>query len=150
MSGEIKENATPADVFWGFMDAIKNRDGETSWNMLSQATQEIFAAMFALVDSFADGFVEAAKEVTGATAPKEDCDPLPELSDGKTMWVKLIAEGKEESKPGFALQDVTMKSEEVGEKEAHLLLVDKDGKEQKVDLVKEGGAWKLVLAEPTG
>jgi hypothetical protein len=66
------------------------------------------------------------------------------------MWVKLITEGKEEEKPGFNLKDVTVKSEEVGETEAHLTLVDKDGKEQKVDLVKEGGAWKLMLVEPGG
>ncbi len=43
-----------------------------------------------------------------------------------------------------------MKSEDIGETEAHLLLVDKDGKEQPVDLVKEDSAWKLLLATPGG
>jgi hypothetical protein len=66
------------------------------------------------------------------------------------MWVKLITEGEEEAKPGFSVKNATIKSEEVGDTEAHLTLEDKDGKEQKVDLVKEGGAWKLLLATPGG
>jgi len=150
MSEEMNKNATPSEVFWAFLKAIENRDGEVSWNLLSQATQELFAAMFAMMDSFVDGFVDAAKEITGTEETKEGCAPPPELSDSKTMWVKLITEGEEESKPGFSVKDATIKSEEVGEDEAHLTLLDKDGKEQKVDLVKEGGAWKLVLAEPGG
>ncbi len=150
MSADINMSATPRQVFFGFLNAIENRDGEGSWNLLSQSTQELFAAMFAMMDSLVDGFVDATKEITGAGEPKEGCEPVPDMSDGKTMWVKLITEGKEEEKPGFNLKDVTVKSEDIGETEAHLLLVDKDGKEQKVDLVKEGGAWKLLLATPGG
>ncbi len=150
MSAELKPDTTPSEVFWGFMKAIENRDGEGSWNLLSQSTQELFAALFGMMDSFVDGFVDAAKEITSAEEPKEGCAPPLDFGDGKTMWIKLITEGKEEEKPGFNLKDVTVKSEEVGESEAHLLLVDKDGKEQKVDLVKEGGAWKLLLATPGG
>lgn len=150
MSIEISKNATPSEVFFSFLKAIDNRDGEGSWAMLSQSTQELFAALFGMMDSFVDGFVDATKEAFGAEEPKEGCDPMPDMSDGKTMWVKLITEGKEEEKPGFNLKDVTVKSEEVGDTEAHLTLVDKDGKEQKVDLVKEGGAWKLLLATPGG
>ncbi len=83
---------------WDFYAAIENRDGEGSWNLLSQSTRELFGAMFAMMDSFVDGFVDAAKEITGAEEPKKGCDPMPDLSDGKTMWVKLITEGKEEEK----------------------------------------------------
>jgi hypothetical protein len=150
MSTELNKDSTPREVFLGFLSAIDNRDGEGSWAMLSQPTQELFSALFGMMDTFVDGFVDATKEAFGAEEPKEGCDPIPELGDGKTMWVKLITEGKEEEKPGFNLKDVTVKSEEVGENEAHLTLVDKDGKEQKVDLVKEDGAWRLQLMEPGG
>jgi hypothetical protein len=150
MSEALSKNATPREIFLGFLSAIENRDGETSWNLLSKSSQELFGAMFALMDGFADAFVDTAKEAFGAEEPKEGCDPIPELGDGKTMWVNLITKGKQEEMPANNMKDMTIKSEEVGDTEAHLMVTDKDGKEDKVDFIKEDGVWKLFLAGPGG
>lgn len=150
MSEVLSDDATPRQVFLAFLQAIENRDGEGSWNLLSKSSQELFGAMFALMDGFADAFTDAAQEAFDVTKPADDPGPFPGMSDGKTMWVKLITEGKEKEKPGFNIKDATVKSEEIGESEAHLLVVGSDGKEQPVNLVKEDGAWKLLLAEPGG
>jgi hypothetical protein len=148
MSETSSIDATPKEVFMAFLQAIENRDGETSWNYLSKSSQELFGAMFALMDGFADAFTDAAEDTLGVTKPADDPGPFPGMEDGKTMWVKLITEGKEEEKPGFNIKDATVKSEEVGEDEAHLIIAGSDGEEQPVDLVMEDGAWRLQLAQP--
>jgi hypothetical protein len=150
MSEALSKDATPREVFLGFLAAIENRDGETSWNLLSKSSQELFGAMFALMDGFTNAFVDTAEEAFGVTQPPDDPGPFPGMSDGKSMWVNLITKGKEEDNPANNLKDMSIKSEEVGETEAHLIVVDKDGKENKMDFVKEDGAWKLFLAGPGG
>lgn len=141
----IIEQDSPGNAFKRFMQLLMERDGEGSWKLLSKISQEQFSFAAAIIGGFAESFTEGVKEAFGADSNTEP-DPLAGMSDGKTFWVTIITEGKEEGNPADKLRGSTVVSETISGETAVIIIRDKAGKEDSVDIIFEEGLWKVNLA----
>lgn len=122
----------PKQVYTQFMDAVKAKDGEKSWNCLSKSTQAMFDSSFSMIKSLGTTDPAAAAEYAN-------------VKDGKGFWVKMISEGKTDKDP---LKDVmqTTPLDEVINGDTGYLNVKYRESTEKIPFVKENGAWKMDLS----
>jgi hypothetical protein len=127
----------PKASFNDFAAAIKAKDAEKSWNLLSKGTQDSFNKMYDMIKGLAAMSPEGAKELEGVT-------------DGKSFWKKAVtsadAAGADMTKE---FENVTVTKEEVNGDKA-ILTVKSGDKEEKINMIKEGGAWKLDMSQEMG
>jgi hypothetical protein len=142
---EISNNYSPVETFKHFVQLLENHNGESSWMLLSNDSQEQLNMMAALIGGFAQSFTEGIIEAFDADSDSKP-GTFPSISDGKTFWVTIITEGKEEGNPASKLKDCSVVSESISEDTAIIIIRDKAGKEDKVDLIREDGIWKINMA----
>lgn len=128
----------PKASFMDFANAIKAKDAEKSWNLLSKATQDSFNSMYEMIKGLAAMSPEGAKELEGVT-------------DGKGFWKKAITESEKAGGPDLSKQfaDVSVTNEVVNGDKA-TLTVKSGEKEEKIEMVKEGGNWKVDMSKSMG
>jgi len=126
----------PKASFNDFVAAIKAKDAEKSWNLLSKGTQDSFNKMYDMIKGLAAMSPEGAKELEGVT-------------DGKSFWKKAITEADKGGDMVKEFENVTVTKEEVNGDKA-VLTVKKGDKEEKINMVKEGGKWLLDMSQEMG
>lgn len=128
----------PKASFMDFVNAVKAKDAEKSWNLMSKATQDSFNAMFEMVKGLAAMSPEGAKQIEGVT-------------DGKGFWKKVITESEAAGGPDLSKEfaNVSVTNEAVNGDKA-TLTVKKGDKEDKVEMIKEGGNWKVDMSKSMG
>jgi hypothetical protein len=126
----------PKASFNDFVAAIKAKDAEKSWNLLSKGTQDSFNKMYDMIKGLAAMSPEGAKELEGVT-------------DGKSFWKKAITEGDKNGDMVKEFENVSVTKEEVNGDKA-ILTVKSGDKEEKINMVKEGGKWLLDMSQEMG
>jgi hypothetical protein len=123
----------PKASFNDFVAAIKAKDAEKSWNLMSKGTQDSFNKMYDMIKGLAAMSPEGAKELEGVT-------------DGKSFWKKAIAEGDKSGDMTKQFENVSVTKEEVNGDKA-VLTVKSGDKEEKINMIKEGGKWLLDMTQ---
>lgn len=126
----------PKASFNDFVAAVKAKDAEKSWNLLSKGTQDSFNKMYDMIKGLAAMSPEGAKELEGVT-------------DGKSFWKKALTEADKGGDMAEQFANATVTKEEVNGDKA-ILTVKSGDKEEKINMIKEGGAWKLDMSQEMG
>ncbi len=123
----------PKASFNDFVAAVKAKDAEKSWNLLSKGTQDQFNKMYDMIKGLAAMSPEGAKELEGVT-------------DGKGFWAKAMKEADKGGDMMKQFENVSVTKEEVNGDKA-VLTVKSGDKEEKINMVKEGGKWLVDMSE---
>ncbi len=125
---------TPKQAFNDFVTALKTCDGEKSWALLSNASQDSFNQLYAMLAGMMEGAGEGTGEMAGVTS-------------GKTLWIKAISEsGNSGMDMSSAFENMTVTGEAITGYKATLSV--KNGTTvEKIDLVNENGMWKLDMSK---
>ncbi len=134
MPGALVHADTPKQAFDSFVTAIKISDGEKSWELLSSASQDSFNQLYAMLAEMMDVSGEGMEEMAGVTS-------------GKTLWIKAISEsGNSGMNMTTELDNMIVTKEEVSGNKA-TLTVKSGTSVEKIDFIKENGAWKMDMSE---
>lgn len=120
----IPPEAQPAIAsFNAFINAVSNRNGELSWELLSSAAKGQFNSLYAQLQQ------------QGAKDPRM-AQELATVKSGKDLWVQSIVRSTPD---GAALSQAQVIGAEIRGNQAILLMRNN----QKAIMVNEGGSWKV-------
>jgi hypothetical protein len=139
--GGDRDEAEVRQVFTDFQAALKQRDGARLWDLLAEdSRQDADRRAKGLKDDFAKA--DEAKRAEMEKNLELPAHALPIL-DGKGYLKSKQFFGKYHEVPDSKLKDIAVKGDK-----AQLNYVEEDGDEERLQLVREQGHWKLLVEMP--
>lgn len=133
----------PSETFESFVKALENEEYEKAFNYVSESSLEESRIQLKASLVKAKAFIsmmpaEAVEQIV----------KMEELANGSAedFFAGMMKMAAEESEELFVSQEIL--KEEIKGDTATLWHKDEDGKEDKVELVKEGGKWVMLFTSP--